>query len=85
MDENTQGAADPNTEQVIPELAGFGPSLSVDDVAKVLGLAPRSVRTMAVRGELPAFKIGRVWRVRRSVLEQLMLGRGDREDDSPEE
>ena len=36
--------------------------LTVEQVAVLYSLHPKTVQRMARRGELPAFKIGRVWR-----------------------
>lgn len=41
------------------------PLWTVKDVARYLQLNPETVRAMARREELPAFKVGRVWRFRR--------------------
>lgn len=35
-----------------------GRFLNVREVAETLGIAPETVRTMARRGEIPAFKMG---------------------------
>lgn len=40
--------------------------LEVEDVARLLGLNPQKVYEMVRSGELRAFKIGRVWRLRPS-------------------
>lgn len=36
--------------------------LTVEQVAVILQVAPDTVRNMAVRGTIPAHKIGRLWR-----------------------
>ena len=51
---------------------GNGTLLTVDDVAKFLRLKPATIRSMARRGELPAIKLGRVWRFKRSSITQLL-------------
>lgn len=40
--------------------------LEVEDVARLLGFNPQKVYRMVRSGELRAFKIGRVWRLRPS-------------------
>ena len=49
-----------------------GTLLTVDEVAKILRLKPETIRSMARRGDLPAIKLGRVWRFRRSSITQLL-------------
>lgn len=44
--------------------------MTVDEVAKYLSLHPLTVRRLARDGEIPAFKIGRQWRVKKALLEQ---------------
>ena len=51
---------------------GNGTLLTVDEVAKFLRLKPETIRSMARRGELPAIKLGRVWRFKRSSITQLI-------------
>ncbi len=36
--------------------------LDADDVAERLGIAPNTVRKLARNGEIPALRIGKVWR-----------------------
>ena len=57
------------------ELEGLGPILTVDEVSEALGIHPLTVRRMARDGELPAFKVGRQWRVKRELLERWLAGR----------
>lgn len=49
-----------------------GPLLTVDEVAKILRLKPETIRSMARRGDLPAIKLGRVWRFRSSSITQML-------------
>ncbi|MBC8444812.1 MAG: helix-turn-helix domain-containing protein [Chloroflexi bacterium] len=44
--------------------------MTIDDVAKYLSLHPLTVRRLAKDGEIPAFKVGRQWRVKRKLLDQ---------------
>ncbi len=58
------------------------PIMSVEEVAAYLNLHPLTVRRLARDGEIPAFKVGRQWRIKRTLLdkwiEQRSLGNGDR-------
>ncbi|UCE01049.1 MAG: helix-turn-helix domain-containing protein [Chloroflexota bacterium] len=49
-----------------------GTLLKVEEVARILRLKPETVRAMARRGDLPAIKLGRVWRFRRSSISELL-------------
>jgi excisionase family DNA binding protein len=49
-----------------------GTLLTVDEVAKILRLKPETIRSMARRGDLPAIKLGRVWRFRSSSITQML-------------
>jgi len=55
-------ATNPNTE----------PLWTVDDLAFYLKLEPSTVRSMAREGKLPAIKVGRVWRFKRSDLAKFL-------------
>jgi excisionase family DNA binding protein len=43
---------------------------TIYEVADLLKLHHNTVRRMITRGELPAMKCGRIWRIRRADLEQ---------------
>jgi excisionase family DNA binding protein len=43
--------------------------VSVEEAAEVLGLHPATVQRAIKRGELPATRVGRKWRIRPSDLE----------------
>jgi excisionase family DNA binding protein len=45
---------------------------TVDDVAQYLQLQPETIRALARRGELPALKIGKVWRFHKSAIHSLV-------------
>jgi excisionase family DNA binding protein len=49
------------------------PLWTVEEVAGYLKLQPETIRGMARRGELPAIKIGKVWRFRKSAIKDLMI------------
>ena len=44
------------------------PLLSVRQTAGILGLSERQVSRLCLRDELPAIKIGKVWRINRQRL-----------------
>jgi excisionase family DNA binding protein len=44
--------------------------MTIEDVAKYLSLHPLTVRRLAKDGEIPAFKVGRQWRVKRALLDR---------------
>jgi len=46
------------------------PLMTVDEVAEYLDLHPLTVRRLARDGEIPAFEIGRQWRVKRAILDR---------------
>lgn len=45
--------------------------LTAEEVARRLCLHVRTITNMAQRGEIPAMKIGRRWRFRASVIDDL--------------
>ena len=46
------------------------PIMTIDEVAEYLNLHPLTVRRLARDGEIPAFKVGRQWRVKRAILDR---------------
>ncbi|MBN1935287.1 MAG: helix-turn-helix domain-containing protein [Anaerolineae bacterium] len=52
--------------------------LTIAQVAKYLKLHELTVRRLAREGELPAFKVGRQWRVKRDLLEKWIGERSGR-------
>ena len=47
------------------------PSLmTINEVAAYLRLHPLTVRRLAISGEIPAFKIGKQWRIKRELLDR---------------
>lgn len=49
-------------------------------VAERLGLSPITVGHMMRAGDLPAFKMGRLWRVREADLDAYIQGLSERRD-----
>ncbi len=45
---------------------------TVEDVAGYLKLQPETIRSMARRGELPAIKLGKVWRFQKTAICEML-------------
>ncbi|OGN92428.1 MAG: hypothetical protein A2Z71_09600 [Chloroflexi bacterium RBG_13_50_21] len=52
------------------------PLWTVEEVASYLKLQPETVRSMARRGELPAIKLGKVWRFRKVAIHEMLASMG---------
>ena len=48
----------------------FGPLMGPSEVGKYLGMTERTIYMWAQQGKLPAFKVGSVWRFRRSDVDR---------------
>lgn len=46
--------------------------LDVEDVAEIFHCSAEKIKRMARRGELPAFKFGKIWYVRPNDLERFL-------------
>ena len=53
-------------------LEGYGDSLKAAEVASVLGVSSRMITRLAERGEIPAIRIGSVWRFPRERLREYL-------------
>ena len=53
----------------------FEKLLSLEEAAELLGIHSESLRRMAVRGEIPALKVGRFWKCRASALDSWVESR----------
>jgi excisionase family DNA binding protein len=53
----------------------FEPLLSHKEAAELLGINRETLRRMAVRGEVPALKVGRFWKYRASALDSWVSSR----------
>jgi len=58
--------------------------MTIEQVARYLSLHELTVRRLAREGEIPAFKIGRQWRVKKNLLDRWIeretmrnMGEGD--------
>ena len=54
---------------------GLRPYLNVEEVAVRLQLKEKTIRDWILRGELPAYKLGKEWRIRRDDFDQAMAAR----------
>lgn len=52
--------------------------MTVRETASYLKVVPKTVNRLISRRELPAVKVGRVWRIRRALLEDWLDSRGER-------
>jgi excisionase family DNA binding protein len=58
-------------EEPIPDAeSDFEPLLDVTEAAKLLRIHPKTLRTKARHGEIPAKQIGKLWRFRASALNE---------------
>lgn len=65
---------------------GLPDVLTVDEIARYLRVSRTTVCRWCVQGRLPAFRIGRGWRVQRGDLEQYIkhaMAGGELEQDDP--
>ncbi len=62
---NHPGQSDPDSSN--------DPLWTVEDVAAYLKLQPETIRSMARRGELPALKIGKVWRFQQHAIHEMLV------------
>ena len=49
---------------------GFEPILDTDEAAALLHMHPKTLQKKARRGEVPAFRIGKLWGFRASMLDK---------------
>jgi len=52
------------------------PLWTVEEVSSYLKLQPETIRSMARRGELPAIKLGKVWRFEKTAIDDLLVAHG---------
>lgn len=62
------------------------PLLTVHELSRYLRLEPQTIRTLARDGKIPALKIGRIWRFRRTeILQALKQSQNETLSDSKSE
>jgi excisionase family DNA binding protein len=44
--------------------------IDAEEAAKMLGVTARTVTRLAERGEIPGFRVGRLWKFRRSDIQE---------------
>jgi excisionase family DNA binding protein len=71
MFENASQAVpeDPLERKRIQSQRDFEPLQDTDEAAKLLRMHPRTLRTKARRGSIPAVQVGKRWRFRASTLD----------------
>jgi excisionase family DNA binding protein len=63
----------PNLPDRVDPVTFNDPLWTVEDVAAYLKLQPETIRSMARRRELPALKIGKVWRFQKSAIHEMLV------------
>jgi len=48
----------------------FEPLVDADEVADLLGLHPKTVQLMARQGKIPAIRVSKFWRFRKSEIDR---------------
>ncbi len=76
--DNLDDPVDVNSDFETPQPGGqflpvTDPLWTVEDLASYLKLQPETIRSMARRGELPALKIGKVWRFQQTAIRNLIV------------
>src|SRR4029079_8951582 len=63
----------------------YGPEtwIGIDDSARYLSVPVRTMYRLAQRGQLPAVKVGRTWRFKRSALDEHLRARQSGTDSNP--
>lgn len=72
-------------DALIPELRDFAPSLTTDEASVLLGMDRSAVSRLLHQGQLPGFRVGGRWRIRRSELQKVMLGQWKGPEDLTDE
>lgn len=57
--------------------------LTIEEVAAYLKVGRRTVYRLAANGQIPAFKLGGVWRFRRAELERWIAARIGTQEERP--
>ncbi len=75
MIENANEIYDSASEDVrdrkqVQSLKDFEPLLDTEEAARLLRMHPRTLRTKARRGSIPAVQVGKRWRFRASTLDR---------------
>jgi excisionase family DNA binding protein len=74
QEDGTISGSDSVLENAVTDLSS--PLWTVEDVAGYLKLQPETIRSMARRGELPAIKLGKVWRFKKTAIHEMLANMG---------
>ena len=74
QEDGTISSSDAVLENAVTDLSS--PLWTVEDVAGYLKLQPETIRSMARRGELPAIKLGKVWRFKKTAIHEMLANMG---------
>src|SRR4051812_24047648 len=74
---------DRETTMTPPPAADEPEYLKVEEVAARLKLKEKTIRDWILRGELPAYKLGKEWRIRRDDFDQAMQARRTTAEPAP--
>ena len=69
-----EGGAEVSADDVLPELAQYGPVLTPAEVAGVMGVNRHHLVALMRDGKFPGFRLGGSWRVRRADVQAVMIG-----------
>ncbi len=71
VEEEIQRAMAMGAQEFLPKpLNDVDRIMTIEEVARYLSLHELTVRRLAREGEIPAFKVGRQWRVKKSLLDR---------------
>ena len=68
------GVTTVSADEVLPELAEYGPVMTPAEVAQVMGVNRHHLVTLMRDGKFPGFRLGGSWRVRRADVQGVMTG-----------
>jgi len=57
--------------------------IDAEEAAKMLGVTARTVTRLAERGEIPGFRVGRLWKFRRRDIQEYIERQIRRSPDKP--
>jgi excisionase family DNA binding protein len=72
-----------SVKKMMPPAADEPEYLKVEEVAARLKLKEKTIRDWILRGELPAYKLGKEWRIRRDDFDQAMQARRTTAEPAP--
>ena len=79
VEEEIRRAMAMGAQDFIPKpFQDLGQIMTIEEVARYLSLHELTVRRLAREGEIPAFKVGRQWRIKRLILDRWIEGETSR-------